>query len=95
MRTDPRAAFDAMTREEQAKAFTVAGAEAIRSGADPARVVNARRGMYEAGGRLLTREATTRRGIGRPIRLMPEQIYRDARDRSETLRLLRLHGYII
>lgn len=84
-----------MTREEQAKAFTVAGAEAIRSGADPARVVNARRGMYEAGGRLLTREATTRRGIGRPIRLMPEQIYRDARDRSETLRLLRLHGYII
>lgn len=45
MVTDPRAGFDAMTPAEQDKAFTVAGAQAIRDGADMSQVVNARRGM--------------------------------------------------
>lgn len=94
LRTDPKAAFAAMPPDEQDRVFGTTGAQAIRDGADMARVVNARRGMYTAGGRLLTREATTRRGIGRPVRLMPEQIYRDARDRDDAIRLLRLHGYI-
>ena len=43
--TDPGEAFDRMSKAEQDKAFTAAGAEAVRLGADPARVVNARRGM--------------------------------------------------
>ncbi len=64
--TEPRKAFDAMTREQQEKAFTVAGAEAIRLGADPTQVVNARRGMQTTvlhGRRaLVTTEGITRRG---------------------------------
>jgi hypothetical protein len=93
--TDPKAAFEAMPAAEQERVFGKAGAEAIRDGADMARVVNARRGMYTAGGRLFTREATTRRGTGRRVRLMPEQIYREAEgNRGEAIRLLRLHGYI-
>jgi hypothetical protein len=95
LRTNPRGAFDAMSREEQDRTFTKVGAEAIREGADMNRVVNARRGMYVAGGRQFTTEATTRRGANR-IRLMPEQIFREADgNRGETLRLLRLHGYIV
>lgn len=71
--------------------FGKAGAEAIRSGADMAAVVNARRGMYTAAdGRKYTREAATRRRL----RLMPEQIFREAKDRDDAIRLLRLHGYI-
>lgn len=70
--------------------FGKAGAEAIREGADMARVVNARRGMYTAGGRLFTHESA-----GRRPRLMPEQILREADgDRGEAIRLLRLHGYL-
>lgn len=91
LRTDPRAAFDAMAHEEQDRVFGKAGAQAIREGADMARVVNARRGMYEAGGRQFTTE-----GAGRRPRLMPEQVYREAKgNRDEAIRLLRLHGYIL
>lgn len=87
--TDPKAAFAAMPAEEQVRVFGKAGAEAIRDGADMARVVNARRGMQVVGERLFTTEAA-----GRRPRLMPEQIYRDARDREDAIRLLRLHRYI-
>jgi hypothetical protein len=66
IRTNPRGYFDGLTRTEQDKAFTIAGAEAIRSGADISQVVNARRGMQTATvyGRevLLTTEGTTVRG---------------------------------
>lgn len=96
LRTDPKAAFAGMGAQEQDRVFGKAGAEAIREGADVARVVNARRGMYTAGGRQFTREATTRRGTGRRVRLMPEQIYREAAgDRAEAIRLLKLHGYLM
>lgn len=88
--TDPKAAFEAMPAEEQERVFGRAGAEAIRDGADMAKVVNARRGMQVAGGRLFTTEAA-----GRRPRLMPEQAYREANgNRDEAIRLLRLHGYI-
>jgi hypothetical protein len=95
IRTSPRGYFDSLAGAEQDKAFTKAGAQAIREGADIGRVVNARRGMYTAGGRRFTTEATTRRGINRRARLMPEQIYAEAKgDRQEALRLLRSHGYL-
>jgi hypothetical protein len=90
LRTDPDAAFRAMDRAEQERVFGKAGAEAIREGADMAAVVNARRGMYTAGGRQYTREAAGRRRR----RLMPEQIFREARNRDDALRLLKLHGYL-
>jgi len=90
LRTNPRKAFDAMSAVEQDNTFGKAGAQAIREGADMARVVNARRGMQTADGRLYTIEAA-----GRRPRLMPEQIFRDARDRDDAIRLLKLHGYIL
>jgi hypothetical protein len=42
--TDPRAYFDQLSKADQDKRFTKAGAEVIREGADISRVVNARRG---------------------------------------------------
>jgi hypothetical protein len=104
--TDPKRYFDSLSEVEQNTAFTKAGAQAIREGADVGQVVNARRGMYTAGGQKLTREGATRRGfagkrIGAPkgkraVRLMPEQIYRDAAgDRDEAIRLMKEHGYIV
>lgn len=64
--TDARAYFSGLSRAEQDRIFTSAGAQAIRDGADIASVVNARRGMYTADtfGRRLhaTHEGTTRRG---------------------------------
>ncbi|MDT0305073.1 VG15 protein [Streptomonospora wellingtoniae] len=59
---DPRELFDAMTAEEQDRRFGAAAAAAIRDGADIGQVVNARRGMSVAGGRVATTEGTTRRG---------------------------------
>lgn len=95
LETNPRAYFDSLSAAEQDKAFTKAGAAAIREGADIGRVVNADRGMYTAAGKHFTTEATTRAGVGRRVRLMPDQIYAEAKgDRAEALRLLERHGYI-
>jgi hypothetical protein len=47
-RTNPSAYFDSLSRADQDRIFTTAGAEAIRLGADPSQVVNARRGMTTA-----------------------------------------------
>jgi hypothetical protein len=93
--TNPRAYFDSLSRVEQDQAFGKAGAQAIRDGADMARVVNARRGMQTAsiGGQrvLVTTEAS-----GRRPRLMPEAIFAAAGgDRKLAIRLLRQHGYIL
>ncbi|MEU7741989.1 hypothetical protein [Nonomuraea sp. NPDC049158] len=105
--TSPRELFDSMTSEQQQRAFTAAGAEAIRLGADPGQIVNARRGMSKAGGRLVTTEGTTRRSVagrrmqltsGRrsAIRPMPEQLLADAGgDRDEAIRLLSRFGYLL
>ncbi|SDC25618.1 VG15 protein [Actinokineospora iranica] len=65
----PDALFARMSTAQQDKAFGTGDAAAIRAGADMARVVNARRAgaVYVAGGRELTREATTLRGVGREL----------------------------
>ncbi len=55
--------FNAMSTAEQNKVFGVAGAESIRRGAGLGQVVNARKGMYVAGGRKYTSEGTTARGL--------------------------------
>lgn len=69
--TDPMDYFRSLSEEEQDRAFTKAGAQAIRDGADMFQVVNARRGMTTtATGRLkrnrfgtyTTTEGMTRRG---------------------------------
>ncbi len=93
--TSPRAYFDGLATAEQDRLFTRAGAQAIRDGADINQVVNARRGMYTAGGRQLTRESTTRRGSSPGARLMPEQIYVEAGgNREQAITLLRRFGYL-
>lgn len=66
--TDPADYFASLSAAEQNRIFGVAGAQAIRDGADIAQVVNARRGMYAVGDRyglLGTREGMTRRGLAR------------------------------
>lgn len=117
----PQQLFERMSPSEQSCTFTVAGAQAISSGADVGQVVNARRGMSTAhvfGHDLqVTSEGTTRRGLygsqlrragGRfarvpgqrysraaTPRLLPEEIFRIADDRSEQLSLLRRYGYLV
>lgn len=59
----PKELFARMTPAEQNKAFTNAGARAIRDGADLGQVINARLGLSTAGGRSVTTVGTTVRGI--------------------------------
>ena len=107
LRLDVEAYFESLTGQQQDRIFTQSGARAIRDGADPVKVVNARRGMQRAqdgaqAGLLITLESTTRRGAanrrrtGRNavVRLMPESIYDVAADREDAIRLLRLNGYL-
>jgi hypothetical protein len=103
----PEELFAEMSPEQQDKAFTKAGAEAIRLGADLGQVVNARRGMSTtADGRQVTTEGTTRRGFaGRRMgatggrksaaRPMPEQILADAGgDRDRAIDALYRFGFL-
>jgi hypothetical protein len=57
---DPSDYFHSLTRAEQDKTFTVAGARAIRDGADITAVVNARRGISTVGS--YVRDDVTHRG---------------------------------
>lgn len=97
-RTDPAAYFDSLSKAEQDKVFTQAGADSIRMGADMGRVVNARRGIRTA--QIADRPvsttvgSTSRRGGAKAARVMPETILTVAADRDDALRLLRLYGYI-
>lgn len=93
VRTDPKRYFASLSRAEQDRLFTKAGAEAIREGADIAQVVNARRGLYTAAGGVKATRVGARK---RRVRLLPEECLRQAGgDRAKALRLLRTHGYLI
>lgn len=77
LRTDPEAYFNSLSREDQNRYFTVAGAEAIRLGADMGQVVNARRGArgLSQPGRLTADEQKVLRG-GRDVgRLQRVDVY--------------------
>lgn len=100
--SSPRDYFDGLSESEQDRIFTKSGAEAIRLGADPAQVVNARRGMATSqqgriqrrSGDFVTFEGVARRDIN-GVRLMPESILERARgDRTEAIRLLQANGYL-
>jgi hypothetical protein len=63
---DDSLAFDARKAIEAGKATGLSKADTravVEFGADPAQVVNARRGLTTAGGRMFTTEGTTRTGI--------------------------------
>lgn len=90
--TNPQAYFDSLNKAERDRIFTKAGAEAIRLGADPAQVVNARRGMQVAQvyGRktLITTEGMTARGLaGKSIGDLRKEVGQRYR-RSGTPRLM-------
>jgi hypothetical protein len=91
LRTDPMAAF----RAGKVTGLSKAERQAIQDGADLAKVINAHRGMYTAGGKRLTREGTKRGALRGQVRPTPEQLYRDATSREDAIRLLRRFGYII
>lgn len=92
----PDQVFERLTRQQQDAAFGKDAAEAIRAGGDIGQVVNARRGVYTAGGREFTRAGTSRRGRARgQQRPTPEQIMRDnADDRTAAIEQLRQYGYL-
>ncbi len=69
--------FESMTTEQQDKAFTKAGAKAIRAGADVDQIVNARRGalgLIPSGARITDAEAATLRGGLKRGRLRPQRV---------------------
>ncbi len=86
--TDPDAYFRSLSREDQDRLFTKAGAEAIRQGADMGQVVNARSGVYVARAYgqsvLATATGTTVRGTagkrlaGEGLERRPGSRYRSA-----------------
>ena len=92
---DPYEYFNGLSKADQDRAYTKAGAQAIRDGGDIFQVVNSRRGMKPGG--LVTTEGTTRRGnFGRQgARLTPEGIYAQGLSREDTLRALERYGYIL
>lgn len=105
---DPYEYFNGLSEAEQDRAYTKAGAQAIRDGADLFQVVNSRRGMSYAGvskdgsrrGQIIvdarTSEGTSRRGnFGRTGRLTPDAIYAQNLSRAETLKQLEQYGYIL
>lgn len=102
----PRAYFNSLTPEQQAKTFTIAGAQAIRDGADIYQVVNARLGLASTifhGEKVSITTVGSKRGLARKRlgsnripRITPEQIYKDANGNRDTaLFLLHRFGYII
>jgi hypothetical protein len=107
--TDPHTYFNGLSREDQDRVFTKAGAEAIRLGADMNQVVNARAGITvaQAFGQQVqaTTVGTTSRGLagqrlqGRIPRLLPDEIFLQAErlgwDRAEVLRQLTRFAYVV
>lgn len=93
----PREIFDSLSTTEQDRAFTPAGAQAIRDGANIPQVVNSRRsGMSTVTDRYGTVYKTTTVGAKRgKTRLLPEACAKIAGDdRDEWIRLLKSNGYL-
>jgi hypothetical protein len=96
--TDPRAAIEAAYHgDPTVTGLSRADLKAIvEDGADPAKVVNAKRGMFTEQGVKLTREGTKTRGKSRAPRVRPESIYKLAGgDRAKAIQLLEKFGYIV
>ena len=78
--TNPRTYFNSLSREDQDRLFTKAGAEAVRRGADLSQVVNARKGIetVTAYGRQVqvTTEGTTIRAVFGGYEVMPDGSFR-------------------
>jgi hypothetical protein len=78
LRTNPKKLFESMTEAEQAKTFTIAGAQAIRDGADMNQVVNVRRGaagLSAAGARVTAAEVKVLRNGRDRGQLTPVEVF--------------------
>lgn len=71
--------FDRLSPARQEATFGKANAQAIRDGADPAAVINARRGMSKVGFNWTTTEGTSRRGLYGGYHIEPGKVTRRAR----------------
>lgn len=93
MVTDPAQAI----RDGQVRGLSKADTRAILDGSDPGRVINSRRGMYEADGVKLTRTVpgSKRRDALKSPRLRPEAIYRQNVSREQHIALLKANGYLL
>jgi hypothetical protein len=92
-----REIFAGMSVDEQNRAFTVAGAQAIRDGANMPRVVNSRRsGMSTVSDQYGTTYATTTAGAAPgQTRLLPEAIAQVANGNQDLwIQLLTKNGYL-
>lgn len=108
-RFDASRYFDSLSKANQDRVFTKAGAQAIRDGADMNQVVNARSGINPIGwsGRDGTGWTTTAgaskgsvyasspAGIAGKPRLTTEAIYRLSSTREEAASMLREYGYLL
>lgn len=83
-RTDPQEYFDSLSRAEQDRYFTKAGAEAIRAGADIGQVVNARRKAAGMTGAVSNRVKTRAKEQG----LDAAEFVADGRGRLQTVNVL-------
>jgi hypothetical protein len=106
--TSPEEYFESLSKAEQDRVFTQAGADAIRAGANPIRVVDSRRGMnrgpLSAGSRLVQVRIGVHpdgtpvlgyvTGYGARARLMPETIMTLSEDPLTRRALLRDAGYM-
>lgn len=108
-RFDASRYFDGLSKANQDRVFTKAGADAIRDGADMNQVVNARSGVNPIGwtgrdGTGWTTTVGTGKGstfasspagmAGKP-RLTTEAIYRLSSTREEAASMLREYGYVL
>lgn len=79
-RIDPREIYDSMTPRERLRAgFTLSDQQALAEGADLGQIINARhrpQALFTAGGRKLTREGTTRRGLFGGFQSTPDGLRR-------------------
>lgn len=100
----PSEHFDGLSTAQQNATYGKANAQAIREGADPAAVINARRGLSTPGFNWTTTEGTTKRGFYRghtvagksgEARMTVAGIYRVAADREEAVALLAKYGYLV
>lgn len=92
--SSPEEMFGRLSSAQQDRAFGKANAQAIRDGADIARVVNAtgrRSGMASV---IQGVKVTTEAAAKGQLRLVPEAIYKLASDRDEAIRLLTKFGYL-
>lgn len=64
----PKQLYDSMDERERRRVFGVAGSQAIDQGADIGQIVNARRGMSDAGEATTTEGTTVRGYYGRQVR---------------------------